>query len=152
MKNITRVFELLQDFWGLRAGSLFEVSANGFVELSFGWGDDWQIPAFILKGNPSWFEDVSFKDMTKEERVEQIKILFNKLKKAHDWCREHFPEALGLEGAYLASDEVIFNTKLLPAVEGFYDSLESLGVDKSFSASLFITGSAINNQELLKNV
>lgn len=118
---------MLKDIFNVKAGEVFPVNGNGFIEITFGWNDIREFPVFILKRNPEWFKDVTKDYMTNEQRLEQIRVGFKKIKEAYDWVQTH-------------DDSKFLEDKLLPALEQVYIELESLGVEREFSAGLFVTG------------
>lgn len=81
--------------------------------------------------------------MEQNNRLVKIKKHFQNLKECHNWCLKKFPQSLGLAGEYTEEDKIKLEEKILPAVEKEYEYLVELGVDKTFSASLFIFGSLI---------
>ena len=51
-----RKFKLLRDILEFKAGTIVEVEGD-YIHLGYGdWG--WEIPLFIVKRNPEWFEPI----------------------------------------------------------------------------------------------
>lgn len=150
--NPIKVFKLLQDVFETKAGSiLFEDYGN--IVVRAGWGDEREIPIFICERNPKWFEDISWKYMDKEEKLEEIKKHFINLKQARKWCVDHFGQDIPEQGILKElgdEDHKFLFEKLLPAVEKEYQELEKLGVDRQFSLALFIFGDVEISKETLE--
>lgn len=69
-----------------------------------------------------WKESVEARKNITSTRRE----LFEKLKKAHDWCATH-------------PDHSRFN-EVIEKVENLYDEMEAVGIDKKYSAAFFLFG------------
>lgn len=117
----------------VKAGTIHQASSNGYISLLVGWQDIRDIPVFICYEHPDWFKDVSLDYMSEEQRLEEIKKNFIKIKQAYDWCTAN-------------EDQQFLEQKLLPALEKVYTELEQLGVDKEFSSALFVMGGVVDDK------
>ena len=79
-----------------------------------------------------------------DQRIENIKKLFIRLRDAHNWCQKHFPEDLNQLSIETdkaeEKDRKFLIDVLLPKVDETYKELEVLGVSRDFSEALFIMG------------
>lgn len=85
------------------------------------------------------------------EKLQKIKQHLINLKQARNWVIKNLPDFLIAKSQQLEFDQPtldFFNSKVLPAIEKEYESLEALGVDRNFSERLFILGGIVNDEEL----
>lgn len=65
-----------------------------------------------------------------EEKLPIVKQLFEKIYNAHIYCLKHPQE----------TNKELWDSKILPLLDSYYNQLEKLGVPPEFSMCLFVFG------------